>query len=53
MIHDVADPQMIKSRSSCADPQLFQNHSNALLKSDPGVSIQGTSSKKTTFFPLP
>ena len=50
MIHEVADPQMIKRISLRADAQPFQKCSKAERKPERAVSIQGSSSKKTIFF---
>lgn len=50
IIQDVAEPQTIKMTSLRAEAKLFQKYSNAVMKFERGVSIQGISSMKTTFF---
>lgn len=50
IIHDAAEPQVTKMISFRADAQLFQKCSNACIKRAFGVSNQGSSSIKITFF---
>jgi hypothetical protein len=52
IIHEVADPQTIKTTSLRNDAHVFQKCPNALTKPDLGVSKQGSSSMYITRLPL-
>ena len=50
IIQDVAEPQIMSRMSSRMAAHPFQKNSKAVTNLDLGVSIQGISSMKTTFF---
>ena len=52
MIHEVAEPHMINTRSPSSVPLRFQKSSNATRKSDLFVANHGNSSRNTIFFPF-